>query len=75
MEVVKEHSRKNTKTKSRRNSFNPCFNGSCKRTRYYRIFVQVPIDCFNPCFNGSCKRTMKAEIDELRKLKEFQSLF
>ena len=39
-------------------SFNPCFNGRCKRT--------IPVlgrdadgdSSFNPCFNGRCKRTI-----------------
>ena len=37
-------------------SFNPCFNGRCKRTGII-INTYNELLCFNPCFNGRCKRT------------------
>ena len=38
-------------------SFNPCFNGRCKRTGIAMKKPAAMTACFNPCFNGRCKRT------------------
>jgi len=61
MEVVKEH-KQDGNTVTDQKSFNPCFNGSCKRTGQELKFSSEQLECFNPCFNGSCKRTMASNM-------------
>jgi len=39
-----------------RKGFNPCFLGTCPRTKMDQVLDGVP-DSFNPCFLGTCPRT------------------
>ena len=43
-------------------SFNPCFNGRCKRTVRNLFRYRMYLIRFNPCFNGRCKRTVILDL-------------
>ena len=58
MEDVKELMKTNNEKGKELVSFNPCFNGRCKRTWMSFVDSQNAGTSFNPCFNGRCKRTM-----------------